>query len=167
VLDTAHNPASARALVEALDELPQPTRSTLIVSISHDKDVTAVLRELVPCFQRIIVTQYQENPRAVPADILTLLVRQKLDASFLLPSGEGQREGDSYPNALSVAHSRRHRSVELQTCFTPQEAWQTAIQTVLPGERICIAGSFFLAAELRPLVFSTQAAENSVPEMRL
>src|SRR5205085_7302302 len=37
VLDTAHNPASARALVETLAELPAHSRRTLILSISHDK----------------------------------------------------------------------------------------------------------------------------------
>ena len=39
------------------------SRRTLILSISHDKDVPAIVRELAPHFDRIIVTQYQENPR--------------------------------------------------------------------------------------------------------
>jgi len=29
---------------------------------------------------------------------------------------------------------------------TPKEAWQFAIDSVAPGECICIAGSFYLAA---------------------
>src|SRR4051812_1878764 len=52
VLDTAHNPASALALVESLSELPCPSRRMLILSISYDKDVPAVVRELVPHFER-------------------------------------------------------------------------------------------------------------------
>ena len=43
VLDTAHNPASARALVETLAEMPPPSRRTLVLSISHDKDVRAIV----------------------------------------------------------------------------------------------------------------------------
>ena len=74
VLDTAHNPASARALVETLAELPAVSRRTLILSISHDKDVPAVVREFAIHFDRIIVTQYQENPRAVPARELLQIV---------------------------------------------------------------------------------------------
>src|SRR5215211_6680130 len=46
VLDTAHNEASAQALVETLAELPNQSRRTLILSISHDKDVPAIVREL-------------------------------------------------------------------------------------------------------------------------
>ena len=64
VLDTAHNPASARALVEALAEMPAAVARTLVLSISHDKDVRAIVGELAPHFDRFIVTQYQENPRA-------------------------------------------------------------------------------------------------------
>lgn len=132
VLDTAHNPASARALVEAIAELPFVARRTLIVSISHDKDVPAVVRELVLHFDRIIVTQYQENPRAVPADQLLEIVRNE-----------------------AAGHT-----IDLTIRDTPREAWQLAIQTAVPGECVCIAGSFYLAAEMRPFI---QAAEASEP----
>ena len=139
VLDTAHNPASARALVESLAELPTPKRRTLIVSISHDKDVPAVVRELAQHFDRIMVTQYQENPRAVPADELAEIIRGELAG---------------HTPALLIVR-------------TPREAWQVATQSAAPGECICIAGSFFLAAEMRPHVHHTHAAETSVPLIRL
>lgn len=185
VLDTAHNPASAQALIESLTELPPPTRGTLIVSISHDKDVTAVLHELVPHFVRIIVTQYQENPRAVPADKLTSLVRaaltcdeggtKEIETNRSFPSSAPGSVGGSHrssPTPSAQANSRwstdPHDShhAEVITSPTPLEAWRTALDTAQPGELICIAGSFFLAAELRPYVFG-HAAENSAPEMRL
>ena len=63
VLDTAHNPASAQALVDTLAEMPAASRRTLVLSISHDKDLRAIVRELVPHFDRFVITQYQENPR--------------------------------------------------------------------------------------------------------
>jgi dihydrofolate synthase/folylpolyglutamate synthase len=135
VLDTAHNPASARALVETLAELPAVTRRTLIVSISHDKDVPAVARELVPHFDRILVTQYQDNPRAVPADKLLDIIR----------------------------HEAAGSTTDLKVCPTPREAWQFATQTAIPGECLCIAGSFYLAAEMQPYI---QAAEITVPVER-
>jgi dihydrofolate synthase/folylpolyglutamate synthase len=135
VLDTAHNPASARALVETLSELPNPTRRTLIVSISYDKDVRAIVRELTPHFDRIIVTQYQENPRAVPADKLFEIVGE-----FAMPA----------------------RTTAILSA-TPREAWQLASDSAVPGECICIAGSFYLAAEMRPLI---QAAVASLPLKR-
>ncbi len=138
VLDTAHNPASARALVETLAELPAPRRRTLIVSMSSDKDVPAVVRELAPYFDRIIATQYQDNPRAVPADKLAEIVRRELAG----------------------------RPTDVVTCFTPREAWRVATQSTVPNECISIAGSFFLAAEMRPLVLSDYAAETSKPVVR-
>jgi dihydrofolate synthase/folylpolyglutamate synthase len=134
VLDTAHNPASARALVETLDELPR-SRRTLILSISHDKDVPAVVRELATHFDRIVVTQYQENPRAVPAEELL----------------------------KTVAEAVGRNPIDVVLRPTPKEAWQFAIDSAAPGECICIAGSFYLAAEMRPLI---QAAVCSEPLAR-
>jgi dihydrofolate synthase / folylpolyglutamate synthase len=122
VLDTAHNPASARALVEALAELPSPTRRTLVLAVSHDKDVRAIIRELVPHFDRFIVTQYQENPRAVAVESLAIIVNEQL----------------------------AERGLETTICATPAQAWQHVTQTASAGELICITGSFYLAAEMRP-----------------
>lgn len=128
VLDTAHNPASARALVEALAELPTPTRRTLVLSVSHDKDVRAIVRELAPHFDRFVVTQYQENPRAVSAQSLATIVNEQL----------AQRE------------------LKATVCDTPRQAWQHVSQTACDGELICITGSFYLVAEMRRLVFAKE-----------
>jgi dihydrofolate synthase/folylpolyglutamate synthase len=125
VLDTAHNAASARALVAALEEIAPRGRRTLILAVSHDKDVPAIVRELAPHFDRVIATQYQDNPRAVPAATLATIVEQEGPANC-----------------------------ELITCPTPHEAWETARRTAEPNELICIAGSFFLAAELRPFLLT-------------
>jgi dihydrofolate synthase/folylpolyglutamate synthase len=133
VLDTAHNPASAQALVRSLAELPPPQRRTLIASISHDKDVPAVVRELAPHFDRIIVTQYQDNPRAVPAEKLAAIFRGELTA----------------------------RNIDVNVCDTPREAWQAASRSAVPGECICIAGSFYVAAEMRTLVLQHHAADTA------
>src|SRR4051812_2455855 len=132
VLDTAHNPASALALVESLSELPRRSRRTLILSISYDKDVEAIVRELVPHFERVICTQYQENPRAVAAEQLLEIVRR---------AGTGNK-------------------VETKLCRTPEDAWKLAIGSARPGECICIAGSFYLAAEMRPLIYAAEISES-------
>jgi dihydrofolate synthase/folylpolyglutamate synthase len=124
VVDAAHNPASARALVETLAEMPAASRRTLVLSVSYDKDVRAIVAALAPNFDRYVVTQYQENPRAVAAEELAEIVSNVL--AGLNP-------------AVTV-------------CPTPQEAWNYVLQTAMPGERVCIAGSFYLAAEMRQLV---------------
>jgi len=159
VLDTAHNPASARALVSALAEFPPSERTTLILSVSSDKDVPAIIRELVPPFQRILVTEYQDNPRAVPADKLATQVAAELAALAQNLGGNNRTE---------VVHrvGRMIGTTELITCRTPREAWHLATQTAGPRDCICIAGSFFLAAEMRLLVLETYAADTR-PLMRL
>jgi len=129
VLDTAHNPASARALVETLAEMPSPSRRTLVISVSSDKDVLAIVAELAPHFDRFIITQYQDNPRAVDADNLAQVVRALL------------------------------RNAPGQVCVspTPHEAWQHVCRTAIPQEQVCITGSFYLTAEMRRLVLKSAA----------
>jgi dihydrofolate synthase/folylpolyglutamate synthase len=122
VLDTAHNSASARALVESLAELPLATRRTLVLSVSHDKDVRAIVHALTPHFDRFLITQYQENPRAIAAENLAGLV------------------------ASATPHG------EIIVCHTPHAAWDHIRRTAIAGERVCISGSFYLAAEMRPLL---------------
>jgi dihydrofolate synthase/folylpolyglutamate synthase len=131
VLDTAHNPASARALVAALAEFPRSGRRTLLLSVSRDKDVRAIVRELVPHFDRVVVTAYQENPRAVPVDELANLVRDITDEKGIV------------------------------ACVTPREAWDAVCRTAEPGELVTIAGSFYLAAELRPIVLATHSRQDA------
>jgi dihydrofolate synthase/folylpolyglutamate synthase len=124
VLDTAHNAASARALVEAVREISPQKRGALILSVSCDKDVPAIVRELAPHFERIVVTQYQENSRAMPTETLAALIRDTYDYH------------------------------QVTTCVLPHDAWLEALKQTEPDALVCIAGSFFLAAELRPLVIA-------------
>jgi len=139
VLDTAHNAASAKALVETLAEIAPAGRRTLILSVSHDKDVPAIVCELVPHFDRVLATQYRENPRAVPVDDLAELVRAELVRA--------ERAGKT--------------GARLEVCPVPWEAWETACRGAGPGELVCVAGSFYLAAELRALVLASRASEAS------
>jgi len=134
VLDVAHNPASVRALVETLAEFPAAGRRTLILAVSSDKDVRAIVRELAPHFDRFVVTQYLENPRAIPANKLGKIVREALKEWGKAKFGE--------PPAVVVSP-------------TPQEAWQEACRHAQSGELVCITGSFFLIAELRSLVLQS------------
>ena len=67
VLDGAHTPAAARALVETwraeLGDLP----ATVIVGMGNDKDLRAFLRELAPITRRVIATR-ADSPRAASAE---------------------------------------------------------------------------------------------------
>lgn len=128
VLDVAHNVASIAALVESLQESFAARRRTLVFAASKDKDVPGMLRVLLPHFQRVIATEFQENPRAVPAEQILAWSRQELAR---LPLHEN--------------------SISLEACPTPVEAWTHARRGLAENDLVCITGSFFIAAELRPL----------------
>ncbi len=128
VLDVAHNVASVAALVECLAESFACRRRTLVFAASRDKDVPGMLRVLAPHFRRIILTEFRENPRAVPVGQLATICRQELE-----------RLG------------RGADGVHVDERADPVEAWELARRTTAPDELVCITGSFFIAAELRSL----------------
>jgi len=73
VLDGAHNPPGARALVDALPEVLGERRPRVaVLSILEDKDAAAMLAALAPAFDRLVLTRCQ-NPRALsPATLASL-----------------------------------------------------------------------------------------------
>lgn len=77
VIDTAHNRASVAALCRAIEDLPTHEFRTLVVAISRDKDVPAIVTELADRFDHTIVTRYVDNPRATPPDELAKLFAEQ------------------------------------------------------------------------------------------
>jgi len=134
VLDVSHNVASVQALVDCLKESFAAKRRTLIFAASSDKDVPGMLRVLLPHFDRIVLTEFQENPRAVPVGQLTTWCREEL-----LRSGDKEAR-------------QRIESIRL-----PQDAWQRVAASAEPDDLVCITGSFFIAAEMRGLAASAAA----------
>jgi dihydrofolate synthase/folylpolyglutamate synthase len=64
VVDGAHNPYSAAKLRQALERYFNFDRAILIIGTSFDKDVPGIVSELVPLFNRVIVTR-STHPRAM------------------------------------------------------------------------------------------------------
>lgn len=118
VLDSAHNWASAAALVRTLAENFQPRLRTLIFSASRDKDVRGMLRTLLPYFETVILTRAQQSARSIGTEELQRIVRGI--------SGRAVHAVDD-----------------------PQQAWRMARRWAQPDDLICIAGSIFIAAEMR------------------
>ncbi len=136
VLDGAHNEAAAIALTEALPRIaPQATERTLIVSIAEDKEAEAVLRPLLPLFNQVLVTQFLENPRAREAKALAELVGQLM----------AEHPTDQKPTIPIVS--------------TPADAWCKAVRGTDPSGVIVVAGSFFLAAEVRRLILANRSGQ--------
>jgi len=66
VIDAAHNVASVEALIRALNESLSARRRLLVFATTREKDIPGMLRELLRQFDHVILTQYWDNPRAVP-----------------------------------------------------------------------------------------------------
>ncbi len=151
IVDAGHNWESISALGRTIEESfsqtvvrNRPGRRVLIFAATKDKDVVGMVRQLLPRFDSVILTQYLNNPRAVPVESLHRIVQ-------------------------SVSDSPCH------VVATPAEAWQLARRITTPNDLICVTGSFFIAAEMRDLIFcdrergglgSSEATESmmSVPE---
>lgn len=74
VLDAAHNVASIAALLETLRECFPKRKRWLIFATSRDKPAEQMLRQLRTAFDEIVLTRYQNNPRAVPITELAELL---------------------------------------------------------------------------------------------
>jgi dihydrofolate synthase/folylpolyglutamate synthase len=97
LLDGAHNPAGARALARALEELGM-RRFPLVFGATRGKRVTAVLRALQPFEPRPIFTRVAD-PSALPADAILARWRR-------IGGGEGVTAVDPEA-ALRLAAERR------------------------------------------------------------
>jgi len=130
ILDIAHNPASAAALANTLQtEIPawqSTSRRTVIFATSQDKDAATMLSALAGCCDRIMLTQYQSNPRGLKLDQLTELAKTSPELT------------DSLSN------------VTVDSSPNPQSAFKAIYAESGPDDAICITGSAFLVAELRP-----------------
>ncbi len=66
VVDGAHNVDSARKLKQSLEQYFEFERAVLIIGFSADKNISSIIRELVPLFNDVIVTR-SIHPRAMAA----------------------------------------------------------------------------------------------------
>lgn len=66
IIDAAHNVASVEALLRTLEESFSVRKRILIFATTQEKDVAEMLRRLLPAFDHVLLTQYLDNPRAVP-----------------------------------------------------------------------------------------------------
>ena len=123
IVDCAHNVPSAEALAKTLRAaFPNSKRRTVLFAVSSDKNYEAILEVLVKEFDQIVLTKYGNNPRCVPPEKLVEVLARI--APEMRPS--------VYQNATA--------------------AWEATLAEAAANDLICIAGSVFLAGELRDIV---------------
>lgn len=73
VLDGAHNPASARQLVETWSDEFGTEKATLILGVLQDKDVRGLCSAILPVASRVICVPVQSPRTTAPADLARLI----------------------------------------------------------------------------------------------
>lgn len=127
VLDAAHNPDSIDAFLKTLNGfVASDRRRVLIFASSHDKDSSAMLRQIIPQFDDVVLTRFARNPRAVAPEELHQTVKE-----FQL-------------------ETRSKRACVVSA--SPKEALELARKTAGHDGVVCGTGSIFVAAELRSLL---------------
>ncbi len=137
IIDTAHNPASLAATLSALDDhFPNQPR-TIVFASSRDKEFTEMLRILIPRCQCLVLTAYQNNPRALALPELRVAT-DKIVAEYRAAAVDNHSLPQvKFPAIYSADH--------------PTAAWKLALRHSDSQSIVCGTGSFFLAAELLPL----------------
>jgi dihydrofolate synthase/folylpolyglutamate synthase len=131
IIDAAHNVASIAALVEVLArDFAGCAPQTLIFATSRDKDVHGMLALLVPRFDRVLLTRYDNNPRSADPQELWMIASQLA--------------------AVENNGARGKPRCEIQAFSNSRQALAAAQAASDAASLVCVAGSFFLAAELRP-----------------
>ncbi len=141
IIDSAHNVASAEALVETLEQRFDAQKRVLVFATSRDKDAAGMLRVLLPRFDRVFFTRYVENPRFAEPETLLTLGRRILRAT----------------SPQSVADEK------LALCADPLLAWRLACLSAEPDDLVCVTGSVFVAAEIRPFVLQPARPKVALP----
>lgn len=131
VVDSAHNLPSVNALLATLPRFVSSTSCRenrhLIFAVSSDKDFRAMLGRLATYFGTVHLTRFATNPRSVPAELLAEAVAESL------------------------------QNVAIRTHDTALAAWGRAWAEVPPEGLVCVAGSAFLAGELRATILTQLA----------
>lgn len=121
VVDAAHNAASMQSLCETLMAVEAVGPRVLVFAASSDKQLEEMLAAAVSWADRLVITRYTTNPRAASLDRLLAAVRT------------------AAPSLAATAAAEPD----------PWRATQLAIRWAGTEGMVCVAGSFFLAAEVR------------------
>jgi len=117
VIDSAHNEESAKKLTQAIRTVFPKQKVILLFGASRDKNIKAILKQLVPASSQVILTSSQ-HPR----------------------SFNFSKDGKKFLDAKKVCLSEN-----------AQEGFRLARTMACVNDVILVAGSVFLAAEIRKI----------------
>lgn len=151
VIDGAHNKDSAICLAEEVKRLVDPSwEKILILGLLKDKDVDAIVKLIVPNFDKVIITK-PENPRAMEVDELAYRVGMYSDQIICI---EDIEEACNY--AISLANSKEATE---QKTRKKEKGKKKTVKEKKKNKIIFAAGSLYLVGKVRSVV-RHDAADN-------
>jgi len=137
ILDAGHNEASITALLDSLDAYFPNHQISIVFACSKDKKYREMLELIIPKAHRLVLTQFQSNPRFTPVEKLQSLTQEILDGS----------------NSTKRQQPEIFSAPDLATALNFVQKNPLATQTSKPApELVVITGSFFIAAEAKALL---------------
>ncbi len=135
LLDGAHNPNGVRALARFLDDEPLlPSPDILVLGSKNDKDITALLKHIVPRFRHVVVTEASYQP--MPAAALAERIARAGKTPGVNRKTPGVEEARARNNALLItAEPNLARALAL------------ARRELRPGQMLLITGSLYLIGD--------------------
>lgn len=134
IVDAAHNAASMQSLFQTLPaEVEQGGSRVLVFAASADKQLSEMLAAAAGWADQLVLTRYSTSARAATLEELRGAATQAV------------------PHLLPGCLERAD----------PRVATREACHRAGPGGMVCIAGSFFLAAEVRAMLLADPSHQES------
>lgn len=139
IFDMAHNEDSIRAMIANVKELWPAGNRQVVFACARDKDAQAMLAQLSEAFDRIILTQFQSNPRSQSTGKLRTF----------LSRGRRSSKVSSTPGQLPIpTDAARRDKPEILEIPDSVEAFREAENQAMKYAVTAVCGSIFLVGEL-------------------
>lgn len=125
IVDVAHNDASAKALAEVVTRHFPTGKRHLVYASSSDKQHEEILTPLLPVFDQVWLTRFQDNPRSQPP-------AQLYELATKLIAADNQTRCQLAPPAEEA-----------------EFAFSQALAATGPDDLLVVTGSFFIAAQFQ------------------
>ncbi|MBI3592512.1 MAG: bifunctional folylpolyglutamate synthase/dihydrofolate synthase, partial [Nitrospirae bacterium] len=142
IVDGAHNPDAANALSEFIKKHFSNHRIILIMGIMSDKDITGIMRHLLPLASDIIFTAPAYGRAASP---------QKL-AEYALSIGFKSKVAASVKNAIETATKISNESAVTSKEFKGNKNARNSLLVTRHSSLILITGSFYTIGEAKEVL---------------
>lgn len=142
LIDGAHNIAGIKTLRYTLEQYFHDKKKILVLGILEDKDYKEMLKDIVPAAD-IIISTAPENPRALPAVVLSEIIVDLFDDTVLREDVEDAGIGEKVCSDTSIKVYAKEKI---------EDAVDLAYNLASAEDMIVFAGSLYMIGHVRTLL---------------